>query len=402
MVFKGSPWADHLFFALAAFTGVLCFFRKINRPIESSAIPQMKFVYFLVIAYTLSEAQYFWITGTFSVFLFWAKKVLIFYIILNETKTVAQLKRLLWAVVFAGTFLIFFGWNLYFEHPEFMFHENRLQAGGNYNLSNSFAFFLSIIFPMAFAVLEITKKFSAKIFMFGFLLITIVSSLYTRSRAGTLSLMISLCLSLLFSERILRNRILKIFSIALITITFASVGVLIVLGGRSDATSFLGGGGEASSGDRLLAWVSGIRMFLDHPFLGVGWSKFPEYIRDYGHDKKLLAHNTFISVMAETGIFGFFCFTAIIFISLKQLLVMRRFWKEKTVENELLTLCNGVLVSLIIFILNSSFSVKDHDPIYWTVLTFTAILTQFYNDSTKRNKGSTSKGGGFEITPKRG
>lgn len=55
---------------------------------------------------------------------------------------------------------------------------------------------------------------------------------------------------------------------------------------------------EASAQGRVDSWYEGIQMFIGHPIFGVG----PDMYSDYHH---LTAHNSFVLVMAETGIIGF-------------------------------------------------------------------------------------------------
>jgi O-antigen ligase len=68
--------------------------------------------------------------------------------------------------------------------------------------------------------------------------------------------------------------------------------------------------GEAdySTAERLAHWIAGINMFLDHPLFGVGIGNYPAVYSKYfitifalplGH-----AHNYYINIAAETGIFG--------------------------------------------------------------------------------------------------
>ncbi|GHO91574.1 O-antigen polymerase [Reticulibacter mediterranei] len=65
---------------------------------------------------------------------------------------------------------------------------------------------------------------------------------------------------------------------------------------------------DYSTAERLAHWIAGVNMFLDHPFFGVGIGNYPAVYSKYfitifalplGH-----AHNYYINMAAETGIFG--------------------------------------------------------------------------------------------------
>ena len=152
---------------------------------------------------------------------------------------------------------------------------------------------------------------------------------------------------------------------------------------RGDVDSYLGG--EEKHHREIGFWL-GWRLYgclSTIPFSAWGGQNLPSLCSIMGTIRESLRTIHLLSVLAETGIFGFFCFSAIIVISFKQLLAMRRWWMRKPGSEHLLVLCNGVLVSLVGFLVNSSVSVKDHDPIYWIVLTFAAILTRFYRNELK-------------------
>ena len=56
--------------------------------------------------------------------------------------------------------------------------------------------------------------------------------------------------------------------------------------------------GESSAAGRVDAWYEGFQMFFAHPLFGVGAGAFDDY-------HFLTAHNSFVLVLAETGIIGF-------------------------------------------------------------------------------------------------
>ncbi|HEU5227035.1 MAG TPA: O-antigen ligase family protein [Ktedonobacteraceae bacterium] len=69
---------------------------------------------------------------------------------------------------------------------------------------------------------------------------------------------------------------------------------------------------DFSTAERLAHWIAGIRMFQDHPFTGVGIGNYPDayphyfitiFVNPLGH-----AHNYYINIAAEAGIFGLLTF----------------------------------------------------------------------------------------------
>ncbi|HZO73787.1 MAG TPA: O-antigen ligase family protein [Ktedonobacteraceae bacterium] len=79
---------------------------------------------------------------------------------------------------------------------------------------------------------------------------------------------------------------------------------------------------DFSTAERLAHWIAGIRMFQDHPFTGVGIGNYADayphyfitiFVNPLGH-----AHNYYINIAAEAGIFGlvtFLLFLTAVFIA---------------------------------------------------------------------------------------
>jgi O-antigen ligase len=83
---------------------------------------------------------------------------------------------------------------------------------------------------------------------------------------------------------------------------------LLLLGGRSDAAA------DMSTQQRYEAWATGLNMFRQNPIFGVGAGQFAEH-------HYLTAHNSFVLTLAEMGLLGMLLFVAIIYLSMKSLIV---------------------------------------------------------------------------------
>jgi len=340
---------------------------------DLTGLPQNKYIVGLLFAYTISEGQYFWISGTAAVFVFWAKKFILYWLMISVIEDLKKLKTAFWMLIWAVGVLAVYGWNLYLSEPDLLLDAVRIYSVGNYNNPNSLALVLTLCFPLAFALLEVEKSAIKRLVLVGFMVTVFVTCAYTKSRGGTIGLLIAFGLSTILSRRIFQSRAIKLIFVGMGAVGFMTIVLSLILS-RGDVTSLTGAGGEASSGDRLMAWFAAIRMFLDHPIFGVGWGKFTEFALDYGMDKRLLAHNTILSVLAETGIVGAFFFTMTILSVVRQLVEMRRKWlKDKNREDELI-ICQGILICFICYLANTSFSVKDHEPFYWALLGLVGIL----------------------------
>jgi O-antigen ligase len=362
-IVPGLPFGENVFFVLASLTIVAFAMDRFMRGMPLGKLPQRKYVYALVVVYALSIAQSGWFGGTIEILAIWAKIAIVFTLVVDASDTSRDVRRLLFTVVAAVTVLAWAGWHMYLYEPELMQAQGRLQSVGNYNLSNSFALALTVASPLAFALLVTARGFSAKVVYFLLIWGFALSSVYTKSRGGNLGFAFAVLASIILSRGI-RSRTFKGLLVggAIVGI-MASVPVIL---SRGDVQTYFGG--DSSAEDRLEVWVAGVKMIRDHPLLGVGYTQFPDHLSDYGVEKKMLAHNTLLSVTAETGLSGGLLFVMIVVTTWRSLWRVWRAASRDPAQHDLACLTQGVMIGLVAFLINTNFSVKDADPIYWAIL----------------------------------
>lgn len=75
--------------------------------------------------------------------------------------------------------------------------------------------------------------------------------------------------------------------------------------------------GSADIGGRVVLWKESIQVFLEHPLLGSGSGSLNTLINS-------LSHETYLSVLAETGLIGFALFVCVIVIVLNEAVKLRK------------------------------------------------------------------------------
>lgn len=72
--------------------------------------------------------------------------------------------------------------------------------------------------------------------------------------------------------------------------------------------------------DRLDRWIAAWQIWTVHPWFGVGWGAYPDvyfgyitYSNAYSASLRMGAHNLYLEIMAETGLFGIIAFLAMIY-----------------------------------------------------------------------------------------
>lgn len=129
------------------------------------------------------------------------------------------------------------------------------------------------------------------------LALAVVTVFLTKSRGGLVAMMLVPALYMVRRHGLA----------TLIPAVFLAVPVLI-FGGRSDANA------EMSTEMRYDAWATGLDLWHHNPIFGVG-------ARQFAAHHFLTAHNSFVLTLAELGFVGMVLFCAIIYLSVKTLVV---------------------------------------------------------------------------------
>jgi O-Antigen ligase len=98
-----------------------------------------------------------------------------------------------------------------------------------------------------------------------------------------------------------------------------ALAVMAILAPPGLILATMGGGGgrvdaAASTEERMEAWMTGFSLFKDSPIIGVGQGQFVQY-------HHLTAHNAYVLALSETGLIGFLLWSAVLYLSIKTLLL---------------------------------------------------------------------------------
>lgn len=192
------------------------------------------------------------------------------------------------------------------------FGTSRRVASTMFNPNNYAAFIMLFCYPVLLSALYIDNK-RIKVFLFILFGLLTVNLILTFSRGAWLGFILGLIvLALIYNKKILR-------------LIFIPVPLLLVQSIRNRFISIFSLTSKYNI-SRIKIWGTGLKMIEDNPILGVGLGNsiylYDKYVEKYpelntGHSMYPL-HNSFLKILAETGIFNFIIFLMIIyFIMLK-------------------------------------------------------------------------------------
>jgi O-antigen ligase len=135
---------------------------------------------------------------------------------------------------------------------------------------------------------------------------------------------------------------------------------------------------------RVTEMLAALKVFLDHPILGVGPGQYtPFYSKEYQLDpdiafrylpKTRRAHTLYFEMAAETGFLGITTFMAIVLLVMTRLWHMRRRWLY--IRPDLAHLATAFLLSLVAYLGTAVFLHFSFQRYYWLLLAVAGAALQ--------------------------
>ena len=126
---------------------------------------------------------------------------------------------------------------------------------------------------------------------------------------------------------------------------------------------------------RISYWQDTLKIVKEHPFSGVGLGNF--YLR-----KSLFAHNSYLQLWAEAGVFAFLSYLGIIFLFLK------KSWEK--IKKGYNGYSSGIFIGGLSFIIHNLIDISFFSPqvsfLWWMILAFATQEIGSFRKSSKDNK----------------
>ena len=158
------------------------------------------------------------------------------------------------------------------------------------------------------------------------------------------------------------------------------------LGSLVDLTSVVSGDSGGSSPDgavlsRATEGLTALLVFADHPLIGVGPGRFPSYYRQYADDVGIRvlnadrqAHDLYLHIASETGVLGLIAFLAILGVTLRDLLRVRRRWL--TTRPDIAAMATGLMLAVVTYMTTGLFLHLSYARYFWLMLALAGAAAQ--------------------------
>jgi len=231
-------------------------------------------------------------------------------------------RRQVWTIVvitcLAGITQALFGYLQFFFDlgPTSFIRDASLRIYGTFDQPNPYAGYINLPLSIALALMLLGSNWKTRILAGVTVLLLATAEFLTQSRGGEIAL--AAVLVFIVTVGILRLRVvvglLSLASLVVVAaflvglIPFYLFNPILTRLGLADISLTRPTDQTFSTAERLAHWIAGLRMFSDHPLLGVGIGNYTEAYPHYfvtiftnplGH-----AHNYYINIAAETGSIG--------------------------------------------------------------------------------------------------
>ncbi|HEY3375698.1 MAG TPA: O-antigen ligase family protein [Candidatus Aquicultor sp.] len=240
------------------------------------------------------------------------------------------------------------------------------RAGSTFGNSNFYAEYLVLIVPIGLALTIGSRNWFRRTIIGSATILLFIALVLTYTRGSWLGAAIGIVLMSLLTEAWLFWVWAGLFAVALV----AAPGVANRVASMADMS-----GGTA--GFRMRLWHIAYGIIREHPLIGIGIGNYYEAFTNYifKHPESSVgwviygAHNSYLTLFAETGVFGILSFIAIILISIRYGL----FLAHAKAQDKYLSWINSALFAGVVgFAINSLTSNSFHHPqgavFFWVAL----------------------------------
>ena len=245
-----------------------------------------------------------------ALFFKWGQYILIFFMVQDTLVSGKRIRNTLAILISVGCLVAldgfsqrFIGWEFFRGKQIGLINENLKAVTGPFKHYNSLAAYLVCILTLFISVIPAKKREGKVIYLaISLLLFLLVGCLFlTFSRGAWVGFLFACLLMLLLSRR--WKIILPLLGFFMLALLAPGIRER-VLGGDSG---------------RFSVWSGACGMIKEHPFFGVGigtfMSNFSKYTKGLGVQ---YAHNCYLQIWAETGIFALLSFLGFVIAILSQ------------------------------------------------------------------------------------
>ncbi len=299
---------------------------------------------------------------------------IMFLLVMNILRSTRQLHLVVWIMLLIHLYYAIYGiYNFVFVGNVYAGQVTSGSVGSSFiSDENDFAMALNAMIPFAFFLLMRERQKLRKFFLAGTLISLVLGVVSSQSRGGVVGLAVVTLFCMLKSKQ-------KMISMAIVGALCLSV-VLFAPSSYWSEVKSITRTDEGTASSRINYWKAAVRMYIDHPLIGVGAGNgpvhMPEYVTGFADPRTQWGrtfHGNFPLIIAELGSLGLLAYVAMLALSFKTLIkIQRQFGADhKSIE---WSLASAIMVGMIGWLTSATFLSVTFYPHLWTLHALTIVL----------------------------
>jgi putative inorganic carbon (HCO3(-)) transporter len=323
--------------------------------------------------------------------------LILYFLFINTIRTPSVLRKAIWVIIVAGAMMgglsvyqaytnsynnDFGGWATVSRSQINVGQEDILgnqqavsRVSGPIGEKNFYALILVVLLPLAISRFSAERSTMLRILALMLCVPILGGALLTYSRGAGVAA--GAMIVAMFALGGLRLRyILVVGVIAAVTLAVFVPDYVGRISTISSVFELLSGNAAAAGGSvqgRATENLASLRIFTEHPILGVGPGQTRLFIQAAANDigfralaPQRRAHDLYLEILSDNGILGLISYLMIVFVTMYQLWsVARRFKKTRP---DIFYTVTGLLVALITFQVNGVFLHLSYFRYYWFLM----------------------------------
>jgi len=329
---------------------------------------------------------------------FFSEGVILYFLIINVIRTPRTMRRAIWTLLIVGTFLG--GLSLY-QQITGTFHNNywgfaqvdgkgfgtgveslqgevkQARLDGPIGEKNYYAQIMLVLIPLGLFQFQSERSQLLRLLAAIATLVIFSAIVLTFSRGVAVGFVLMLLIMTIMRYIRIHQLVLILVGIYLLFQLFPQYGLrlssLQAIANSTEEDSAGISGVDNSTQGRIGEMLAAWQVFLDHPILGVGPGMFnfyyPEYAERIGlrtHTGTRAAHDLYLGLAANHGIFGVLLFLSIFIVTLRSLINTRKRWRFT--RPDVADMATGLLLALIAYLTTGLFLSLAFERYLWLML----------------------------------
>ena len=317
------------------------------------------------------------IGNSFIHFALFMGNVLFYIIVVTFVNSWEKLKYIIYGII------ISYSINAYIA---IMQRQSLLTERSVGTMSDPNVFALTLMIPLVFSILFFfhKKNFIVRLLLFASIIVLTMGIVVTVSRSALITLFLVVFLIFLQKKKL---HLFILITAPIIIFFFYLKPEWLTMGYKAEELMSVGRMMSVRMRWELL--MGGIKMFIEHPLIGVGPGNFIYMVHLYDVPYKLFAHNTYLEIITGSGLVGFVPFMAVIMLSLKNYYKVYKFWKGRDYTKMTITL--ALFISFVAYLFDILFLSMPHSSLLWGLIGFSTVILkltikEFHQNGKNRNR----------------